>query len=603
MKSVCARSSEAFCATALVRLVAVSLAFLGIFCLTSTTSLAQCTLTGTVSTWSLGASSNWLNAANWNAGVPNSATSACITDGTSTVTLDANQTLSTLDLQIGSGNTLTSATNVELNVFGTQIINNGQFLLNGGSGTNVILQLENNVTLSGTGALTMTVAGGGGSTYIELGVSGVTLTNQSTIQGAGVIGNNGLSLNNSGIVDANTSGGTLNLVGMTSGINNTGGLLRASNGGILAIDGITVSGGGTITARTGGTVQLFANTTIQGGTLNNLGGTLGTPVNSTAVLDGSTGGGAITINGTYTSDVNSDTYFLGTINNKNNFQLNGGAGTNAIILASSNVTLQGGGTVTMSTASGGGAAYIEQSGGPFTLTNVNNTIQGAGVIGNNGLSLVNQATVNANVSSATLTLDGMTSGLTNTGVLEASNGGILQLQGITVNNAGGGTITANGGSSVQIYAGTTIQGGVLTNNGSFFGTPINSTAILDGSTGAGAITINGTYTSDVNSDTYFLGTINNKNNFQLNGGNGVNTILLMDSTNVTLQGGGTVTMSTLNGGGDAVIEQSGGPFTLTNVDNTIQGEGILGNNGLTIINQATINANSNGGAVITPLFL
>ena len=132
-------------------------------------------------------------------------------------------------------------------------------------------------------------------------------------------------------------------------------------GGILALDGITVSGGGTITARTGGIVQLYANTTIQGGTLNNIGGTLGTPVNSTAYLDGSTSGGAITINGTYTSDLNTDTYLLGTINDKNNFQMNGGSGSNAIILANSNVTLQGGGTVTMSTAGGGGAPTLSRA--------------------------------------------------------------------------------------------------------------------------------------------------------------------------------------------------------------------------------------------------
>ncbi len=381
--------------------------------------------------------------------------------------------------------------------------------------------------------------------------------------------------------------------------------LEASNGGILQLQGITVnnSGGGTITANAGSTVQLLANTTIQGGVLTNNGSFFGTLQNNTVTLDGSTGAGAITINGTYTGDLNTNTYFLGTINNKNNFQMNGGSGADAIILAASNVTLQGGGTVTMSTASGGGAAYIEQSGGPWTLTNVNNTIQGAGVIGNNGLSLVNHATVNANVSGATLTLDGMTSGLTNTGILEASNGGILQLQGITVNNSGGGTITANAGSQVQIYAGTVIQGGVLTNNGSFFGTPQNNSAYLDGSTGAGAITINGTYTSDLNASTYLLGTINNKNNFQVNAGAGVNSILFADSSNVMLQGGGTVTLSTLNGGGDAYIEQSGGGLTLTNVNNTIQGEGVLGNNGLAIINQATINANSTGGADINALFI
>ena len=367
----------------------------------------------------------------------------------------------------------------------------------------------------------MSTASGGGAAYIEQGVGGLTLTNvNNTIQGAGVIGNNGLSLVNQATVNANVATGTLLLDSMSSGLTNTG-LLEASNGGILQIDAVVVNnaGGGKITANAGSTVQLYANTTIQGGVLTNNGTFLGTPQNNSAYLDGSTAAGAITINGTYTSALNTDTYLLGTINNKNSFLLNGGSGTNTVMLTdSSNVMLQGGGTVTLSTASGGGAAFIEQAAGGQTLTNVNNLIQGAGVIGNNGLSLVNQATVNANVSAASLLLDGMSSGLTNTGVLEASNGGILQIQGVTVNNAGGGTITANAGSVVQLYGNTVIQGGVLANNGSFFGTPGGNSAYLDGSTGAGAITIHGTYTSDFNSDTYLLGTINRQEQFPVERG-------------------------------------------------------------------------------------
>src|SRR5664279_4851342 len=105
-----ARSSVGLRASAAVRLFAVSLAVLVIFSLTSITAFAACTLTGTVSTWNDG-NSNWNNGANWIGGVPNSTTSACITDGTSTVTLDGGQSLSTLDLQIGSGNTVTSGLN------------------------------------------------------------------------------------------------------------------------------------------------------------------------------------------------------------------------------------------------------------------------------------------------------------------------------------------------------------------------------------------------------------------------------------------------------------------------------------------------------------
>ena len=59
----------------------------------------------------------------------------------------------------------------------------------------------------------------------------------------------------------------------------------------------------------------------------------------------------------------------------------------------------------------------------------------------------------------------------------------------------------------------TIQGGTLTNNGgAFFGTPNGNVAFLDGSTVAGAVTINGTYTNGNNSTTFLLGTINNQGN-------------------------------------------------------------------------------------------
>ncbi|HMK28295.1 MAG TPA: PEP-CTERM sorting domain-containing protein, partial [Terriglobales bacterium] len=154
-----------------------------------------------------------------------------------------------------------------------------------------------------------------------------------------------------------------------------------------------------------------------------------------------------------------------------------------------------------------------------------------------------------------------------------------------------------------------IQGGTLNNNsGAFFGTPSGNTAFLDGSTGAGAITINGTYTSDLNTNTYFLGTINNHGNIQVNGGAGTNTLLSIDSNNVTLQGGGTVALNTVAGGGNAFILQAAGGLTLTNFDNTIQGTGIIGENGLTLVNQAagTLLANAfgqtlfvNGGGVVT----
>jgi hypothetical protein len=455
------------------------------------------------------------------------------------------------------------------------------------------------VTLQGGGTVTMVVNGGGGSAYLQQAVGGVTLTNvDNTIQGAGVIGNGGLTLVNQATINANSSGQTL-LLNASGGITNTG-VMEASGSGVLQISSITVNNtGGNITANAGSSVQLFGNAVIQGGTLTNNGSFLGTPAGNAATLDGSTGAGAITLNGTYTSGTNANTYLLGTINNKGNFLLNGGSSANAIaLLDSPNVTLQGGGTVTMVVNGGGGSAYLQQAVGGVTLTNVDNTIQGAGVIGNGGLTLVNQATINANSSGQTLLLNA-SGGITNTGVMEASDSGVLQIDGITVNNTGG-NITANAGSSVQLFGNAVIQGGTLTNNGSFLGTLASNAATLDGSTVAGAVTLNGTYTGDTNSATVLRGTINNKGNFLLNGGSGYNAFVYLDSSNVTLQGGGTVTMAVNGGGGSAYLEQTAGGLTLTNTDNTIQGAGVIGNGGLTIINGAagTILANAPGQTLL-----
>jgi len=569
-----------------------------IFSFLSIPVLAQCSFPGAVSSWTDG-SGNWSNSGSWNNGVPNSSgTSVCINNGTagapSVVNLDMNASIN--DLQLGSYDTLNFNLGTQLVVYGTQIVNDGQINVNGGGGANTYLYFANNTTLSGAGTLTLSTASGGGEAYLEQLGGNYTLTNESTIQGAGYVGNNGLSLINSGTVNANSAGQALYFNSM-NGFSNTG-LLEASNGGYLQIGGGVVvnNAGGNITANAGSNVQFFGSAYIEGGTLNNNGGAfLGTPVNGVAYLDGTTQG-AITINGTYTNDLGSDTYLYGTIHNQGNLQINGGSGNNTYLLVASNLTLDGGGTLTLSTTGSSGAAYIEQAGSGRTLENVNNTIQGAGYIGVNSLSLVNdaQGVINANSVGRGLELYSL-AGVVNEGLMEASNGGYLELNGVGVNNAGG-NITANAGSYVQFFGNTTIEGGTLNNNGgAFLGTSTGGVAFLDGTT-QGAITINGTYTSDYNTDTYLYGTIHNQGNLQINGGSGNNTYLLVGS-NLTLDGEGTVTLSTVAAsGGSAYIEQSGSGQTLENVNNTIQGAGIIGNNGLSLVNdaQGIINANAAG---------
>ena len=173
------------------------------------------------------------------------------------------------------------------------------------------------------------------------------MTNQSTIQGEGTIGNAGttFTLNNTstGIINANSPGGNSGLttalfVSPSGGITNAG-LMEATSSGVLQLQNTTVNNsGGNITATgSAAQVQLYSGTDIQGGTLNTTGGgTLGS-FRSGVTLDGTTNG-ALTLStgSTYTGEGNSQTTVLGTINNKGNFQLNGGGGTNTYMFMGGN---------------------------------------------------------------------------------------------------------------------------------------------------------------------------------------------------------------------------------------------------------------------------
>jgi hypothetical protein len=407
-----------------------------------------------------------------------------------------------------------------------------------------------------------------------------------------------------GTIDANSTGQAL--LFQSYGLTNHN-VIEATNGGILQFNGGTiVNGGANLTSSGAGSdLQLYGGATVQGGTLTATGGgTMETLSNQSVALDGSTLG-AITLNGTYTGELNSNTYLLGTINNKNNIQLNAGTGYNVgLIVGSSNVNLQGGGTVTMTAggvggATGAGAAYLQQQNGGSTLTNVNNTIQGAGVIGYNGLNVLNTAggTIDANSTGQALLFQSY--GLTNNNVVEATNGGILQFNGGTVFN-GGGSLTASGaGSDLQLYGGVNVRGGSLSSiGGGTVDTLASQSAALDGSTTQGAVTLNGLYTGELNSSTYLLGTIVNNGTLEVNAASGYNTNLIVYSPTVTLKGGGTVTLSS-TGAGSAYLYQEFGGSTLANYDNTIQGSGIVGYNGLSVDNQAagTILANVSGGTL------
>ncbi|MGC2322436.1 MAG: SBBP repeat-containing protein, partial [Terriglobales bacterium] len=235
----------------------------------------------------------------------------------------------------------------------------------------------------------------------------------------------------------------------------------------------------------------------------------GNAVASQVTLDISASVGNLTIDANDSLIIGNNTALTiaGNISNSGQISVNA-AGNNTFlqIAGGRNVSLSGGGTLTLST-SGNGTPIINQTSGGATLTNVDNTIQGRGQIGNNGLALVNQAagTIKANVA-ATLLLN--PNGITNAGTLAATTGGTLQTT-TTVNNAGGTISSTGSGSAVQFLNGTTVQGGTLNGSaGGVLGTAASNTATLDGTT-QGALSNAGTYTGANNSITVLRGTITN----------------------------------------------------------------------------------------------
>ena len=182
-------------------------------CLAAATGPARAQVTSV--SWTGVATGNWFTGGNWSgSAVPNNGAPAgseyAVTIGGPTgvnVTLDSNATIDSLNL---------SATNGVLSIAGTRLTvtnanSSGITIATGDSiqvSSNGILALGGNVFTQGGGSITL---GSGGS--IRATADGQTLTNGSTINGAGNIGVNGSNLvlvnQAGGLIDANVATGTI----------------------------------------------------------------------------------------------------------------------------------------------------------------------------------------------------------------------------------------------------------------------------------------------------------------------------------------------------------------------------------------------------------
>jgi hypothetical protein len=521
----------------------------------------------------LGGVGNWSDSTKWSAGVPTATTDALIDNGNtivSPVTLDIGG--QTNNITVDADDSLSFNNGTSLTINGSSVSNAGTISLNSAGGLTTLF-VAGGATLSGAGTVTMS---NNSQNQVD-GNGGATLTNQSTIQGVGMIGPH-FNLTNQGTINANVSGAALILGPGSAATYTNSSTMEATNGGILqlSLQGISNTGGTIKAVGTNSQVQ-FA-----GGGDNITGGTLTTSGGGTIVQNASTSSTLTTLtnSGTFSLLNNSTVNLTGTITNTGTFQLNS-AGSLTTLFVPTGATLSGTGTVTMSNNS---QNQVDGNGGA-TLTN-QSTIQGVGMVGPH-FNFINNGTVNANVSGAALILGpGSAATYTNTATMEATNGGILQLnlQGITNT---GGTIKAVGtNSQVQFTGGAdSIAGGTLTTSG-------GGTMVQNASTTStlSTLTNSGTFSLLNNATVNLSGTITNTGTFSLKSTGSLTTLFVPSAA--TLTGTGTVTLSNNS---QNQVDGNGGA-TLTN-QSTIQGVGMIGPH-FNLTNKGTINANVSGATLI-----
>src|SRR5205085_423709 len=220
--------------------------------------------------------------------------------------------------------------------------------------------------------------------------------------------------NNLGTIEANGNGATVNLGGA---INSTNAVLEAvGTGARIVLAGATVTG--TLQGANGTTIEVSSGTFDGSATPFTDIGNVVVDAGGTLVLKGTIDNlGTITVNGA-----------------QNSFSANFGR-----LMINGDATLAGGGQVVLS-GSPSYTSFIAGQTGGATLTNVDNTITGAGYLGydaSNGgtnLTLTNAA---GGIIDATGYLSVYTGGntITNAGLMEATGGGNLQV-GSQVSNTG-----------------------------------------------------------------------------------------------------------------------------------------------------------------------
>ena len=544
--------------------------------------------------------------------------------GAGTMTINA---ATSLDIEKGSSGAGATLDDVS--------VTNDNAITVGATATGTVLTLDDGTKIANGSGDTITISSGSTLTLSGATISGGIIDDGTLASGATITVSGSSTIENgtldNGDVSVVGSGTVLTLTDETV----SGSAITLTSGGSLVVDPtVTLEGGATITGGSitnTGVLEIAGPATLTNDTLTNGGATLQVNAGATLTLSGDTiNGGTITIAGSGAGAGDIDITGNSTIDG--NVSISGGAVTiasgqiltlddvtvaNVAIVDNGTIHIDSGQTLTWAagnsisgsgvsgslvfdndghivysstvthdfstvTFTGSGTVTREGFGGMstqpnVTLDNQGNTFDGYGVQGPAGGTLINEAagTVDADFTGKTYALD--FGHITNAGIIEATNGGTLEIEDSTVTNTG--TIQAEV-SSALLFSNATIDGGTITNNGSI--TIATAGGAIDNATIDNAshiITVGGQLTLD--DTTINGGTITGANQGYLNVDTG--STLTLKSVTVLGHGGGT---GELKNSGIVTLENGltieGTSFTLE-LANAGTGVGTISISGETIV--------------------
>jgi VCBS repeat-containing protein len=418
--------------------------------------------------------------------------------------------------------------------------------------------LTNQSTIAGAGTL------GGGLVVDNAALINATGINPLTIEGNGALGNPG-SVNNQGTMQGSGTGGLI----LGGAIDNTGGIIAALNGSLVDLTGGASLGGGIVDTSVGGALATVTGSAALGNLagFNNAGQVI--------VRDGT----ALHLNG------------ASTLNNTGTITLAAAGDATNLVIGAGSLQLEGNGAIGLSddshnTIAGDGISSHQ-------LANPGNTISGAGTLGGGLLDVENGGLINATGINA-LTIVGNSAGtggtgggfnfFNNQGRLQASGAGGLVLES-TIGNAGG-VVTALAGSLVALTDGVSLGGGIVdTSVGGALETVTGSAALgnLAGFNNAGQVIVKDGTALHLNG----ASTLNNTGTITLAAA-GDATNLVIGAGSLQLQGNGAIGLS--DDSHNTIAGDGISSHQLANADNTISGAGTLGGGLLDVENGGLINA-------------